>query len=743
MSDRQGWESIQAFMVDIRRASVLARSLAPSVAAALFLFVVTLISIRRVGGFPGTAGVEALLRGIGKVIGETGWAAIKVWSFLALTVGISAGLLLQIDPELDLSDAILGGAGCFWFICYGLGLLLGPIGLLRPITIWILIAAGGVWLWRSPPRYSPSSLTTGQTLALLAIALVAVGMLPLQLGSPVPPIEDALCYVASSQRIVTFQQYLPFDNDPYGATPRFVQMPAIELLVAVIAIATRCKLAALAQSASMLPMTALIIFATWRLGKALIGDLAGGFSALLLFLTVIFRETTGLRGSAVDFALVALALAFIFDRKRSRMLVAIGAVVAGTAIATHTLDGALALAVIGGGSLLWIADGESRRFATAAVCMAGALLIAGPDLAIGSGYRFPLPTLPIMVVAGAAIIVFAATRLSWSEVAERRTNPWIGRALLMVLIAAMCVTYVVLHHSLIAQLLGERPVLVTLAVVGLISMAAGAGIESNRDGARLIAIALLIGVIGHYAGGLAWGSGNSLFSHQMGWEFALKIFHYWIPYFMVFPAAAPFVLLYRYMSPSLAIASLLGVIIYPFGKATTLTRLEYERSALENWALDFHSATKGSYWQQADNSRWVSGRAGRDLDAFLIAEKEAGRITPSTHVLQITLSMSNRSRFDRFAVFTGINSDPLVLKIQPQDVLNFIGSRVRQMNRLRQVIEQNPPYVLLDVPARFQKRNPWARDPARRRYDEVFDEGDLVLFRRKDLAGETVTQNRD
>src|SRR5438045_1341816 len=79
------------------------------------------------------------------------------------------------------------------------------------------LAAGAVWLWRAGgPRVVVRAPPLGLQLAMLAVGIAALAIVPLQLGSPVPPHMDVLATSASAQRIVTFGHYWPFDNDPYG-----------------------------------------------------------------------------------------------------------------------------------------------------------------------------------------------------------------------------------------------------------------------------------------------------------------------------------------------------------------------------------------------------------------------------------------------------------------------------------------------------------------------------------------------
>src|SRR5438552_858396 len=110
----------------------------------------------------------------------------------------------------------------------------------------------------------PAGMIAGgseRRLALLAALLIAIVILPLQLGSPVVPYYDVLSYPASAQRIISFGKYLPFDNDPFGCWGPQAQTPGLDLLYALTAMGSNTPLALLAESAMIVPMAALIVCA--------------------------------------------------------------------------------------------------------------------------------------------------------------------------------------------------------------------------------------------------------------------------------------------------------------------------------------------------------------------------------------------------------------------------------------------------------------------------------------------------
>src|SRR5258708_10218 len=158
-----------------------------------------MLAIWRLRDFPYHLSWIAAVRGMWEVLPTTLWAAVRIWIFWAWGAAVIAGLILRIDPEIDLADAILGGVGGMWVLGYFLGVLLGPLHLFNTATLWSLLALGTVWLWYHPPRIRRSPVTTGQKLALFTAGLLAVSMLPLQLASPVAPFMDVLAVPSAAQ----------------------------------------------------------------------------------------------------------------------------------------------------------------------------------------------------------------------------------------------------------------------------------------------------------------------------------------------------------------------------------------------------------------------------------------------------------------------------------------------------------------------------------------------------------------
>ena len=349
--------------------------------------------------------------GFAELLPLTSWTAVRVWIFWAVASAILALTLRRIDPRLELFDAFIGGAAGTWIFAYLAGNLLGPIGLFRPLTIWLMAICAAVWLWRHHSNIALSSPSAGQKLALLACVLMTIGALPLQLGSPIPPVMDVLNIPAAAQRVVTFNRYLPFDNDPYGYWTPLARVPALDLFYAMLTIGSFTKLASVAEMAALVPMSCLMIFATYRLGRAVIGDVGGGIASILLFASTILTRTQSMRGTAVALALVAVGLGFFTDPDRRPIKTAVGTLALATAVASHAIIGGLAMATAGFVTLFDLFADDLAGALVEACCLFGGLMIAFPEFSIALNLELPYPILPASELIGLAVISYTASRL--------------------------------------------------------------------------------------------------------------------------------------------------------------------------------------------------------------------------------------------------------------------------------------------------------------------------------------------
>jgi hypothetical protein len=699
------------------------------------LAIVTLLALHRLRDFPYHPSWSAAFAGIRSVLPATAWAALKVWIFWAWSAAVLAGLALKVDPELELSDALLAGAGGLWVLAYLLGNLLGPIWLYNTSTIWGLLALGSVYLWRSPPTIRLGAWTSGQKLATLATALLAISYLPLQLGSPVPPFMDVLSYPSSAQRILTFHTYLPFDNDPYGCWGPYAQTPALELFYALLAIGSHARLATLAETAAMLPMGALLFFATYRLGKTLFSDTAGGISALFIFSTCLLRRAQGMRGTAVDFALLGLGLAFFLDPGRRRILMALGAAMLGTSVAAHAIDGGFAMIVAAAALIFWLVEGDFQRVEAGVASLAGATLIAMPEFAIGLARPLRYPSLPLCLVAGVSLIVVGVGQLrDDSSTRDRARLRFLNVAMIAVFVLAVIYRHAVEPYSLFAQVAGNLPMLTLFCFAGLLA-AVGTIYErgSAMPYAAIVVIALALGIVGEYLDSILRPISQGAATGMMVSDLRIKLWDYWIPYFLTLPAGFLFSLAYDRWSKPITFFALLTILIYPWNQIKDPVDYDsVEHSITEQWAFNLQTAADG-YWAGHSDRRWTLGNEEMPLIAKLQDEIAAGRITAATHILHICDSISSWSLV-QFPVLTGINDDPLEYQHDPNNQWEG-GSRVRGLQDLGAALAGRPPYILEQVPPRG------ALGDAPAGYDLILTSGYIRLFRRHDLIATPAHRN--
>ena len=718
--------SARPLEADLRRARVAHRVMdyVAEIAVALAVAMIASLAILRLDGTPYSINFGAALTGLKTVLPVTGVAALKLWSFWALSAMVLAGLSLQLDPTIDLLDAVLMGASGVWVSAYLLGQLLGPIRLFRPFTIWLLLGASIVQLYRKPPRLPPLAASAGQKLTLLAFGLLAIGLVPLELGSPLAPYMDVLSYPASVQRILSFGVYLPFDNDPFGCWGPRAQTPGLELFYAMLALGSRVTLGVLAHSGTMIPMAALLIFTTYRLGLTLGNDTVGGVAALLLFLTNIFRRLTGMRGTAVALALVALGLAFFLDRRRNRTLMGAGAILLGASIASHAIDGGLAMLAAATASLIWLAEGDYHRFAAGVGCLFGAALIALPELMIGLGKPIPYPLLPFAEIVGIVLIIATVKNLNRRAAQPEYRLPWLNGALLLLFVAWVMYADAITHDSMFVDIMKRLPLLSMLGLAGLVVSIAVNDSFALPNGPALMAVMLLFGANGQFLGFFAGITGNEAVRSGIG-DIGFKLGEYWCPYFLVFPAAIPFALLFNlsFRSRMIVVLALLTMLIYPWYPRFHVDYNFDEHSIAEEWGIDLGIAA-GGFWSETHDSRWTMGAADFALVDYLRREQALGHITTDTHILHIAHDATVLGDFNHFSVFTGINDDPILYDIPDTDIGWMATSRVRPISQLPSALTEHPAYILEQI-----SPPSWMTNPPDG-YTEVFREDTLRLFRR-------------
>ncbi|MFZ0679317.1 hypothetical protein [Candidatus Binatus sp.] len=705
-------------------------SFIPREAVWLGLAVVTALAIYKLRNFDYPLSPLSWIhawRAIAPVLPETAWAAVRVWTFWGLSSCAIAGFLRRYDPTIEAGDAVLAGAVGVWVLAYVLGNLVGPLGLMSSWLVWLLLIGALAAQLRDLRAFKFDPPSDGQKLALIGWALLSVSLMPLQLGSPVPPFMDVLNHPASAQRILTFHRYLPFDNDAYGAYGAHVQAPALELFYAVLALGAGCKIGALAETAAIVPMAGLMIFSAYRLGRTLFGDTAGGMASLFLFLTCLFRREQGMRATAVVFALVGIGLAFFLDPRRNRTLFACGAIVLGTAVASHAIGGGLAMVVAASAVMFWMASGDFSGSIAAIICLAGASMVAAPELLIATLNTVRYPILFLMQVAGIVIIIAGASRLRSQGPGQSVVTPILGAAALVAALFALLIYRQWFTGSIFDQVMQNLPMLCVFAALGLIVAAVLGFFEKGSvPNTGVLAVSLIIGVAADIANNYLTPVISGPIERHMLSDFISKLIDYWIPFVLIFPAGLLFALLYDRFSKKLALFAVLTILIYPWTRVENPQDYDGNEHAIsEQWAFNL-SRAKFGYWAGCPDGRWTLGEDGFALVEVLQEELRAGRITLSTHILHLTDDTSPWA-FMQVAIFTGIDDDPIDLHYDPNNLFQA-GSRVRGPADLAGALARRPPYILEQCPAPTSMGEPPSG------YEKIFDHGNLRLYRRDALV---------
>jgi hypothetical protein len=639
-----------------------------------------------------------------EVARHTAWAALRVWTFWTLAAAVIAAGLLRREPRLGVLDAVLGGFCGVWAFAWIAGQWLGPLGLLRSWSLWLLLALGLAWLWRSGPRIARPSSTPGLRLALLTAALVMPTLLVLQLGSPVPPFMDILATPAAAQRILTFGRYMPFDADAYGYWHPSAQLPGLELFYALLALGSGLELAVLADSAAMMPMTALLLLATYRLGREIGGDLAGGMATLFLFATILFRVMPYMHGRVTSFVPLAIGLAFFFDERRNATRLVLAGLAFATAVASHAVMGALGMMVAGTIVVCWLLSGAGTAALAGLGVLAGAALIGAPTVAIGLQIVLPYPTLPLVQAAGAALLVWSARVLHGRTFEDR------SRWLLWPL--TMFVTWVLLWHPppfLPKNHQGRFPLLVYGGGLGLALMLVLDVARRARPQARdaphprlapvtlALAIAVLIEQLSNRWHRTFSDPAMRLAVHE--WFYKID---YWYPWVLVFPTGFFFAWVHRRLSSRVALYAALGLLFFPWQPLADPKNVPaggwlnpdyHQHSISEHWAYRLETGKRG-YWRSSGDARWAQSRAEMDMIDVLRAEIDAGRITAATHVVHLAPRIWLWKDNLLFSVYTGINADTY---LSPDHFFDpsITGSRIRPMAEVHARLASRPAYVAI------------------------------------------------
>jgi hypothetical protein len=684
------------------------------------------LAVRRADGPRYPLDLQAAWHGIRETAPATVDAILRVWPVVALAVYLIARWLRRRADDLSRAEALGGAVIVLWGVAYAALITLGPTGLYRPLVLRVLLAGVVVAFLattRSGPvrRPAPGRDRTGVRLLVLAIVLASGPLFLLQLGSPVSPFMDILPYVASVQKIVTFHFYDPFANDAAGIWAPSRQVAGSDALFSFLGIVSGVP-GNLAITALLVPFCLLQIVGLFLLGRAAAGARAGGFGALFLLTTFLWRRTADGRGTAVAFVLIAFGIVFLVARRRSGMRTVLGGLALGLAVAVNPLIGACGMQVASLTLLIAWLDCD-LPIVGPVIALAGASLLAFPQVLIGTGTRTNLALLPLAVAAGVLLLALAGWIAGRSTTAPEPGPTPRALPFARVLTIGALLGYVVWSHATHrTAFFGDDwfgyPVLLLLAAGGLIAGTYGVWRRPRRHPAAAVpAVAFAVGLFDHMLADPRRFAGP-LEMRSLASEVTTKMVYYWTPYWAALCAGILFALLAR-RGRGAAIAFALLLVVYPLHHVAEPLDFDTQQLSLaENWGFNLTTASRG-YFAGYPDRHWVLDKHWESVDDVLAAEIKAGRITYGTHVLTISPAIDTYEP----ALGLGVSIDLITPQFDPGSIWN-VGGRVRGRDALPTALAARPPYILLhdDSPDQY---------PELAEYQQIFDSPRTRLYRRR------------
>jgi len=706
-------------MADSKRHTVAFHA-GTAVAVVAATIVIAALAVTRLRAYPYHLDVRAAMHGAATTAAATGAAAARTWTLVGILIAAIAGWLRRRAPDLTRSEAVAAAVVLLWSGTYVCLLVLGPFGLYRPAVLRTLVAAVLV----ATVRRSGASVTrrrrwpAGAWIAVIALTLAFVPLFLLQLGSPVSPFMDTLPQAASPERIVTFQFYDPYHNDPAGLWAQTRQMSGHDAVFSFVALVAGTS-AQLAMTSLIVPFAALQVLALYLLGRTVGGPLTGGFATLFLLQTFVWRRNSDIRGTAIAFTTVAIGLAFLLSRRRTPLRTALGGLALGISIPVNALIGVQGMEVASLASLVeWLDVG--RPLFPAILALAGGSLFAGPQVTIGLGMELPPPVLSLIAVVGAALLAFVAR----FAVREHPRQSRVARLAMLVGVPA----YVLYEHATRqSELVGDQwsgyYILALLAVGGI---AVAAHTVWRRPGTHqalaLPAIMLLVGLMNHDIASPYRSMGQTLEIRSLAAEVTTKNVVYWWPYAMTIAAGLWCAMLARRWALTPTLVLMLLLVIYPVRQVES--PVEYDGAQLsvaETWGIHLWIATNGYHSGRPDR-RWVLDDGWRTIERALRGEIAAGRLDYSTHVLCISPSINSIE----VPLGSGVAVDLITPQYDPKSIWSGNG-RARGMDALPAAFAKHPRYVVVEnfPPQQF---------PELAEYEEMIGARNAHLYRRRDAS---------
>jgi hypothetical protein len=598
-------------------------------------------------------------------------------------------------------------------------------------VVWgVVLASGLVLAWLGPPTIALRRPTPGQWLLLLGFVLIAPGLLAVQLGAPLAPFMDILATPASAQRVLTFGRYEPLDSDPYGYWDAGSQCPGAELLYAWLGLGSGVTYAAIGQTAAIVPLAGLLMLSVYRLGRTVGGDVAGGFAAILLIATILFRVLPYSHGRTITYVLVAAGLAWFCERPGSPVRRALAGLTLATAVGSHAVVGALAMGVAALSIVLDAVDLGVKKTLAGIGLLAGASLVAFPEVVVGIRLATPYPTVPAVQLAGIVVVGFCARGFAGEPVRRNLVARLLRWSLLLVLVYAMTRQPPLLGG--LQDHLKRFPVLFVGSGLGLLALLWLDRKRDSRMRVAPIAGALLLGMVAEKVSAEWWQTFSDPRVRIAVQGFYRKV-DYWYPFVWTVPAGCLAAWIARGVSTPIATFALVALLFYPWGPMEDPNY--HQQSIAETWAQQAALA-RGGYWGSTGHRRWGQTPAEFEVARVLRAEIDAGRIGFETHVTHIEPYVVLYEDAVLFSVYTGINDDSYIAGDWEPDISN-VGGRVFPKSEIPAALARRPPYVVVHDKTRNNRTLP---EPTAALvastlgdYEELFKDDGVRLLRRPDL----------
>ena len=682
------------------------------------------------------------LRGVLSQMAVTGSAAMLVAAATAANI-LAGAVVLRLTgaPTFrSLTDLVLAGFATAVVLDAATLFLLGSLGLFgwpELILLHVIVAVAWFVAGRSRPLLAgPVRAHLSRPAAWWPLVLaIWAGPLIVQLASPTVPFLDVLPnHVAPVEHVRIFGSFATLTTSPspiYG--PSRLMLGYVGLLSQLTTITNLD--AVLAEAAFGLPLTLLMVLAVRRLTARLFGESAGFWVLLTFPLSFMFMRIPDARDTVVVFPLVAWTLIRVAEELRRHPSAGPqptrppGARPLPARPQLARLDLGLAFA-IGGAFLLHPLMGL-----VAFTAAAGALVLYPARLArklipaLGAGAVLAIPQALTVVGIGAPAWVGLVC---------------VGIALAVGFALAPVVSWVADSVPTAPEIPAHwRAALVTFAILVLLQIARShidppddPASEIPNDFLRLLDLCLLGALLSVFSLGRGWillGCGiaagvgawavsglvgfNSLTEQAIHYEVP-KSMQYWIPVMLAVGAAGALAAVVRTRRLGLlrpvAIGAYLIVSVFPITNPLAVGPLVIsdrrvvaplvsnfqigEHRGAESLGLALLEAELG-YWDPRSSSkpypdsRLIIDAPRREVVDELRAEETAGRLGPSTKVLNIASSFQQWVAVP-VAVFTGAMETSISL--QPEVSIHTDGGRLLGFEDLQRELAADYGYVLLE-----------------------------------------------